>query len=151
MIALVFSPMPHTKSIGWYLWPIHNFAQPPGETSHCYAATLCFSTAAAAAPPSASHPRHRGWTPLHRAAEEGHAAVVKQLISAGATVDAADIFRRGPGRVFRVVLGVALTRWRKGLVHWQVIFVLCFGMLSGTRTCCLRIHFCDGMGLLKFG
>ena len=35
----------------------HFFAQPPGETSHCYAATLCFSTAAAAAPQSASHPR----------------------------------------------------------------------------------------------
>ena len=30
-------------------------------------------------------------------------------------------------------------------------FLLCFGLLSGTRTCCLRIHFCDGMGLLKFG
>ena len=39
----------------------------------------------------------------------------------------------------------------EGFVHWQLIFVLCFGMLSGTRTCCLRIHFCDGMGLLKFG
>ena len=34
---------------------IQNFSQPPGETSHDY--TLCFSTAAAAAPPSASHPR----------------------------------------------------------------------------------------------
>ena len=31
-------------------------------------------------------------------------------------------------------------RW-KGFVHGQLIFVLCFGMLSGTRTCCLRIHF----------
>ena len=30
-------------------------------------------------------------------------------------------------------------------------FLLCFGMLSGIRTCCLRIPFCDGMGLLKFG
>ena len=29
--------------------------------------------------------------------------------------------------------------------------MLCFGMLSGIRTCCLRIHFCDGIGLLIFG
>ena len=42
--------------------------------------------------------------------------------------------------------------WRgDGRGSWQVIFVLCFGMLSGIRTCCLRIHFCDGMGLLEFG
>ena len=60
---------------------------------------LCFSMAAAAAPPSASHPGRRGDTALHRAAWEGHAAVVEQLISAGATVDAADNKGRGPGRV----------------------------------------------------
>ena len=42
----------------------------------------------------------RGKTPLHYAAGNGHAAVVEQLISAGAAVDAADTFRRGPGRVF---------------------------------------------------
>jgi len=42
----------------------------------------------------------RGWTPLHWAAENGHAAVVEQLISAGATVDAANNDGRGPGRVF---------------------------------------------------
>ena len=41
----------------------------------------------------------RGWTALHRAAENGHAAVVEQLISAGATVDAASNDGRGPGRV----------------------------------------------------
>ena len=40
----------------------------------------------------------RGETPLHEAAENGHAAVVEQLISAGATVDAADYDGRGPGR-----------------------------------------------------
>ena len=49
----------HTKSISLAdllcMTYIHNFAQPPGETSHDY--TLCFSTAAAAAPPSGSHPR----------------------------------------------------------------------------------------------
>ena len=75
------------------------FAQhQPGETSHDY--TLCFSTAAAAAPPSASHPRLRGTTALHYAADNDHAAVVEQLISAGANVDAADNDGRGPGRVF---------------------------------------------------
>ena len=42
----------------------------------------------------------RGLTALHRAAQEGHAAVVEQLISAGATVDAADQAGRGLGRVF---------------------------------------------------
>ena len=41
----------------------------------------------------------RGETPLHRAALHGRAAVVEQLISAGATVDAADRNGRGPGRV----------------------------------------------------
>jgi len=39
-------------------------------------------------------------TALHLAAQKGHAAVVEQLISAGATVDAADKYGRGPGRVF---------------------------------------------------
>ena len=42
----------------------------------------------------------RGWMPLHVAARGGHAAVVEQLISAGATVDAANDDGRGPGRVF---------------------------------------------------
>ena len=42
----------------------------------------------------------RGETALHRAALEGHAAVVEQLISAGAKVDAANKAGRGPGRVF---------------------------------------------------
>ena len=76
------------------------FAQQPGETSHDY--TPCFSTAAAAAPPSASHPSASpGQTPLHKAALKGHAAVVEQLISAGAKVDAAESLDGcGPGRVF---------------------------------------------------
>ena len=42
----------------------------------------------------------RGWTPLHWPAQNGHAAVVEQLISAGATVDAANNDGRGLGRVF---------------------------------------------------
>ena len=41
----------------------------------------------------------RGGTALHWAAENGH-AVVEQLISAGAKVDAATKGGRGPGRVF---------------------------------------------------
>ena len=41
-------------------------------------------------------PGARGRMPLHEAAQNGHAAVVDQLISAGATVDAADKFTRGP-------------------------------------------------------
>jgi len=60
----------------------------------------CLSTAVAAAPPSASHPWHRGLTGLHCAAQKGHAAVVEQLISAKATVDVANNDGRGPGRVF---------------------------------------------------
>jgi len=94
------------------------FAQQPGETSHDY--TPCFLTAAAAAPPSASHPRRpttwrnnyvfrrqpqptawhpqrRGVTALHWAAENGEATVVEQLISAKATVDATNDDGRGPG------------------------------------------------------
>ena len=41
----------------------------------------------------------RGWTALHEAAQKGHAPVVEQLISAGATVDATSNDGRGPGRV----------------------------------------------------
>ena len=42
----------------------------------------------------------RGVTALHEATAKGHAAVVEQLISAGAKVDAANNHGRGPGRVF---------------------------------------------------
>ena len=45
--------------------------------------------------------------PLHQAAQKGHAAVVDQLISAGATVDAVDKDGRGPGRVFGCFWGGA--------------------------------------------
>jgi len=63
-------------------------------------ATPCFSTAAAAARLPRRILGARGQTALHWAAREGQAAVVEQLISAGATVDAADEDGRGPGRVF---------------------------------------------------
>jgi hypothetical protein len=121
---------------------IQNFSQPPGETSHDY--TLCFSTAAAAAPPSASHPR--------RPRRDGAALGGSERPCRRGR--AADLFggqggrgrqpRPWPRKGFRVVLGEALARWWKGFVHWQVIFCC-------IRTCCLRIHFCDGMGLLEFG
>ena len=91
----------------------------------------------------------RGVTWLHLAAQSGHAAVVEQLISAGAKVDAADMVGRGPGRVFGSFWEWLWRGDGRGSYVWQLIFVLCFGMLS--CTCRLRIHFCDGMGLLKFG
>ena len=42
----------------------------------------------------------RGRMPLHEAAQNGHAAVVGQLISAGATVNAADKFTRNAADKF---------------------------------------------------
>ena len=74
------------------------FAQQPGETSHDY--TPRFSTAAAVARLPRRILGARGRTALHHAAEKGDAAVVEQLISAGAKVDAATKGGRGPGRVF---------------------------------------------------
>ena len=77
---------------------IQNFAQPPGETSHW----LPFVSRRQ--PQLPRHPPRilgaRGWTPLYVAARSGHAAVVEQLISAGAKVDVADGRGRGLGRVF---------------------------------------------------
>ena len=105
MIALVFSPMPHTKSISLadlllsiYMTYIQNFAQPPGETSHCYALFLHGSRSCPAFRVASSAPE-AGRRCIRRL-RNGHAAVVEQLISAGATVDAADNDGRGLGRVF---------------------------------------------------
>ena len=73
------------------------FAQQPGETSHDY---RLVSRRQLQQP---RFPRRilgaRGWTALHWAAQNGHAAVVEQLISAGAKVDVANNGGRGPGRV----------------------------------------------------
>ena len=77
---------------------IQNFAQPPGETSHWLHFVSRRQRQLPRQPPRILGARGR--TPLHCAAEEGHAAVVEQLISAGAKVDAADEDGRGPGRVF---------------------------------------------------
>ena len=118
-------------------------------------ATLCFSMAVAAAPPSAppsaSHPRRprrdaAAWGGSGRPRRRGRAADL-----CGGHGGRGWQQRPWPRKGFRVVLRVALRRWQKGFVHWQVIFVFCFRMLSGTRTCCLRIRFCAGMGLLQFG
>ena len=40
---------------------------------------------------------HTRWTPLHRAADEGHTAVVEALIAAGANIDAEDYVRCAHG------------------------------------------------------
>ena len=75
-----------------------HFAPQPGETSHDY------RFVSRRQPQLPRRPRRilgaRGTTALHDAAGKGHAAVVEQLISAGATVDAANKYGRGPGRVF---------------------------------------------------
>ena len=75
------------------------FAQQPGETSHDYIRFVSRRQ------PQLPRRRRRilvarGETPLHRAALHGRAAVVEQLISAGAKVDAVDNDGRGLGRVF---------------------------------------------------
>ena len=64
----------------------------------------------------------RGWTALHRAADRGRAAVVEQLIHAGATVDAADNDGRGPGRVFGSFWEWLWRGDGRGSYVWQVIF-----------------------------
>ena len=155
MIApLFFSPcvtLKHTKSISLanllsMTYP-KIFAQQPGETSYDY--TPCFLTAAAAAPPSASHPRRPR---LDGAALRGSGRPCRRGWAAdlcGGHGGRGQQKRPWPWKGFRVVSGVALARWRKGFVHGQGIFVLRSGMLSGT--CCLRIYLCDGMDLLKFG
>ena len=99
---LLFSPQCLTPRVSawqtFYLWPIQKYL--PNNLKKHPIATPCFSTAAAAASPSASHPGCRGKTALHGAAQKGHCDVVEQLISAKATVDAANDDGRGPGRVF---------------------------------------------------
>ena len=82
----------------FYLRLIHNFDQ------FCLTTRRnCFLTAAHSCRRGPRRiPGARGETPLHDAAGFGHAAVVELLISAGATVDAANNNGRGPGRVFQV-------------------------------------------------
>ena len=104
MIALVSSPMHHPKSIGLadllsMTYP-KIFAQQTRRNIPFATLWLCFSTAAAAARLprrilGAEARRHCIWR-----LELGHVAVVEQLISAKATVDAANDDGRGPGRVF---------------------------------------------------
>ena len=124
--------MPHTKTYKKYQLggsDIQNFAQPRPRLPRRILGAW-------------------GWTVLHWAAQRGHAAVVEQLISAGAKVDAADNAGRGL-EGFSGRFGSGSGEVTEGVRTLAGDFLLCFGMLSGT--CCLRIHFCDGMGLLKFG
>ena len=68
--------------------------------------------------------------------------MVEQLISAGAKVDAASIVGRGPGRV-----SGSFWEWLwRGDGRGSYM-----GRGFSCCACCSRIHFCDGMGLLKFG
>ena len=125
---LLFSPQCLTlKVAAWqifFLWPMFRIL--PNHPEKHPIATPCFSTAVAAAAPSASHPRR----PRPDAAAFGGSGRPRRRGRA------ADLCRghagRGrqrrpwPRKGFRVVLGVALTRWWKGFVHWQLIFLLCF-------------------------
>ena len=102
--------MPHTErykkyqfgrsSIIFYLYDLSTFFLPDNPGKHPM--TIRFVSRRQLQQPCL--PRcilgARGVTALHRAADGGHAAVVEQLISAGAKLDAADINGRGPGRVF---------------------------------------------------
>ena len=125
MLALVFPPMLHTKSIGWQffcLWPTHSpttrrnipllYAFLDGSRcspAFCVAsetpeaARRCMQRLGTATLPWSSSWSLRGprWT--------------RPTTTAVALES------------FRVVLGVALTRWRKGFVHGQVIFCYALG------------------------
>ena len=93
----------------------------------------------------------RGQTALNYAAQKGHAAVVELLISAGATVDAADNGGRGLGRVSGSFWAWLWRGDARGSYMGSWFSCCALRALSGIRTCCLRIHFCEWMGLLKFG
>ena len=154
-LLLLFFAMPHPErykkyqlgrsSIIFYLYDLTTFFLPNHPEKHPMT-TPCFSTAAAAAPPSAAHPRRPrpdgaasgGW---ERRRRRGRAADL-----CGGQGGRGRQRRPWPWKGFRVVLGVALARWRKGFVHWQVIFCCALG-------CSLLNYpfFGAGMGLLKFG
>ena len=96
------------KVSAWRTFPTYNLAQQPGETSHDY--TPCFSTAVAAAPPSASHPRRPR---PDGAASGGSGRPCRRGRAAdlcGGHGGRGRLGRPWPRKGFRVVLGVALTR-----------------------------------------
>lgn len=94
MIAFVFLPCVTIKVSAWHMLHLYNYI---------YIYPQFCPTTPTNIPPSALHPRSRGETALHRAAESGHAAVIEQLISAGAKVDAAAHNGHGPGRVLELL------------------------------------------------
>ena len=104
-LLLAFFAMPHTKTYKKYQLgrsSIYDLSNNICPTTRRNIPRLRFVSRRQPQPPAL--PRRilgaRGETPLHFAAVKGHAAVFEQLISAGATVDAADGIGRGPGRVF---------------------------------------------------
>ena len=119
----------HTKSISLadllsssiYIWPIQKYLPNHPEK---HPMTIRLVSRRQQQPPRL--PRRilgaRGWTALHRAADRGRAAVVEQLIHAGATVDAADNDGRGPGRVFGSFWEWLWRGDGRGSYVWQVIF-----------------------------
>ena len=104
MIAIVFSATPHPKVYDtekYQLCMKSRILPNHPETHPMTIALLLYG--------SRSCPRlqphilgARGRTPLHAAAWGSRAAVVEQLISLGATVDAADDKGRGLGGVFEL-------------------------------------------------
>ena len=103
---VLFSAMPHTKSssLADLLFMAHPEILPSHPEKHPMTIALFLHGNPSSHRRPASHPccipSARGQTALHLATENGHAAVVEQMISTGATVDAANNKRRGPGRVF---------------------------------------------------
>ena len=108
---VLFSAMPRTESSS--LADLLSMAHPEILPSHPKKHPMTIALFLHGSPSSHRRPASRsccissaqGRTALHYAAQSGHAALVKQMISAGAMVDAATDEGRGPGRAFELFLG----------------------------------------------
>jgi hypothetical protein len=83
----------------------------------CPAWCLVNGAAHTSAAPSAL-PLHDGRTPLHLAAQSGRLEVVRELLRAGAALDAADEVRPPPHHGWRVAVGAIASQGGAG--HWRV-------------------------------